>query len=49
MNVNQPSTIAATGMSKGMFLAMFLIPCILTYIAGWLSLFIGLAMSIQTA
>lgn len=31
------STIGAKGMSKGMFLALCLIPCILTYVVGWVS------------
>ena len=31
------STIGAKGMSKGMFLALCLTPCILTYVVGWVS------------
>ena len=41
--MNQPSTLSAGGMSKGLFLAMFLIPCVLTYVVGWVSPLIGLA------
>ena len=37
------NSIAARGMSKGMFLALFLIPCILTYVIGWVSPLIGMA------
>ncbi len=40
--MNQPSTWSARGMSKGVFLAMFLIPFVLTYVVGWLSPLIGL-------
>ena len=39
--MNQPPTSSARGMSKGMFLAMFLIPCVLTYIVGGAGLLIG--------
>ena len=39
--MNQPPTSTARGMSKGMFLAMFLMPCVLTYIVGWVSPLIG--------
>ncbi len=41
--MNQPSTSSTRGMSKGMFLAMFLIPCVLTYVIGWVSPLVGLA------
>lgn len=41
--MDAPSAVTAGGMSKGMFLAMFLIPCALTYILGWVSPLIGLA------
>ena len=37
----QSRTVA--GMSEGVFLAMFLIPCALTYIVGWVSPLMGLA------
>ena len=36
-------TATARGISRGAFLALFLIPCALTYIVGWISPLLGLA------
>ena len=41
--MNEPAAAMPQGISKGMFLALFLIPCVLTYIVGWISPLLGLA------
>lgn len=40
--MDQQANSMARGLSTGAFLAMFLIPFILTYVVGWLSPFLGL-------
>ena len=41
--MNGPTTATARGISRGAFLALFLIPCAMTYFVGWFSLLLGLA------
>ena len=41
--MNEPAPVRRRGISKGAFLALFLIPCVLTYIVGWVSPLLGLA------
>ena len=40
--MDQQANSMARGLSSGAFLAMFLVPFILTYVVGWLSPFLGL-------
>lgn len=41
--MNETATDAVRGISRGAFFALFLIPCALTYIVGWISPLLGLA------
>ena len=41
--MNETAAATARGISRGAFLALFLIPCALTYIVGWISPLLGLA------
>ena len=41
--MNAPATQTTRGISRGAFFALFLIPCILTYIIGWITPLFGLA------
>lgn len=41
--MNVPTTQTTRGISRAAFFALFLIPCVLTYIVGWISPLFGLA------
>lgn len=41
--MDQPANDRMKGISTGLFLAVFLIPFVLTYVVGWLSPFLGVA------
>ena len=41
--MNGPATQTTRGISRGAFFALFLIPCVLTYIVGWITPLFGLA------
>ena len=42
--MDQPAVYRVKGISTGLFLAVFLIPFVLTYIVGWLSTFMGMGV-----
>ena len=41
--MNESATLPTRGISRGAFFALFLIPCILTYVVGWVGVLLGIA------